>query len=296
MRKNSVVTVLISALLLLALISTPAHAIGATSTENCSISGTFTITSGVVSGGNSCAGVAVIPASVTSIGNSAFAGATALTSITVPASVTSIGITAFAGATALTSITIPASVTTIGPQAFQNTTALTFVTFDATSTLTTIGNYAFLNARALTSITIPASVTSIPEGAFYGATALTSITIPASVTSIGDLAFQDATSLASVYFLGNAPATIGITPFLNTAPGAKALIRSGTTGFTTSGTPALWNGLAVEVVADTPMPAQTPQLAETGASEPIALGVMASMSATLVASGMFLLHRRRKLG
>ncbi|WP_298122812.1 leucine-rich repeat domain-containing protein [uncultured Aurantimicrobium sp.] len=225
MRKNSVVTVIISALLLLALISTPAHAIGATSTENCSISGTFTITSGVVSGGNSCAGVAVIPASVTSIGNSAFAGAT-----------------------------------------------------------------------ALSSITIPSSVTSIPEGAFYGATALTSITIPASVTSIGDLAFQDATSLASVYFLGNAPATIGITPFLNTAPGAKALIRSGTTGFTTSGTPALWNGLAVEVVADTPMPAQTPQLAETGASEPIALGVMASMSATLVASGMFLLHRRRKLG
>ena len=238
--------------LLLASISTPAHANGAPSTVNCSVSGTFTITSGVVSAGNSCAGSAVVPADVTSIGEDAFAGAAALTSIA----------------------------------------------FDGTSSLTSISG-AFYGAIALTSITIPASVTSIGNYAFYNARALTSITIPASVTSIGDYAFQDAISLVSVYFLGNAPATIGTTPFLNTAAGAKALIRSGATGFTTSGTPALWNGLAVEVVADTPAPAPapvpTPKLATTGPSEQIALGAIASSSIFMLLTGAMLLIRRREL-
>jgi uncharacterized repeat protein (TIGR02543 family) len=70
-----------------------------------------------------------IPASVTTIGDFAFAGATALTSITIPASVTTIGDGAFSGATALTSITIPASVTTIGLSAFFGATSLTSVYF-----------------------------------------------------------------------------------------------------------------------------------------------------------------------
>ena len=42
--------------------------------------------------------------------------------------------------------------------------------------------------------------------------------------------------------------------------------------------------------------AATPRLATTGASDPFALGVVASISALLVASGVFLMPRRRKLG
>jgi hypothetical protein len=42
--------------------------------------------------------------------------------------------------------------------------------------------------------------------------------------------------------------------------------------------------------------AATPRLATTGASDPFALGVVASISALLVASGVLLMHRRRKLG
>lgn len=292
MHKNPVISALISVVLLASIsISTPAHANGA----YC-----FTITGGVVSAGNSCAGAVVLPADVTSIGSGAFAGATALTSITFDgtSSLTSIGNAAFQGATSLTSITIPASVTSIGLYAFDGTTALTFVAFDGTSSLTSIGPGAFYGARALTSITIPTSVSSIGNYAFFDARALTSIAIPASVTSIGDNAFEDATSLVSVYFLGNAPATIGTTPFLDTAAGAKALIRSGATGFATSGTPALWNGLAVEVVADTPAPAPapvpTPKLATTGTSEPIALGAIAS-SLIMLLTGAMLLKRRREL-
>jgi uncharacterized repeat protein (TIGR02543 family) len=225
MRKYSVLTATISALLL-ALISTPANAsVPGDGTYLCttgvqsSQTPNFRITSGVVSDGASCAGAVVIPAGVTSIGNEAFSFATSLTSITIPASVTSIGNEAFHYATSLTSITIPDSVISIGDDAFDS-------------------------ATSLTSITIPASVTSIGDGAFGGATALTSITIPASVTSIRDSAFENATALTSVYFLGTAP-TAGFCAFCSVAAGAKAYIKTGATGFVDIGSD--WNNLTVAI-------------------------------------------------
>jgi hypothetical protein len=65
-------------------------------------------------------GNVTIPASVTSIGEAAFAECTALTSVTIGNSVTSIGESAFSMCTALTSITIPDSVVQIGDYAFNN--------------------------------------------------------------------------------------------------------------------------------------------------------------------------------
>ena len=61
-----------------------------------------------------------IPASVTRLGDYAFAGCSGLTSITIPQGVTSIGYHAFANCSGLTSITIPQSVTSIGEYAFSN--------------------------------------------------------------------------------------------------------------------------------------------------------------------------------
>ena len=227
-----------------------------------------------------------IPSSVTSIGEGAFNAATGLTSITIPSSVISIGDGAFRGATGLTSISadganeiysstsgvlfndayttivaypiaksgtyysIPATVTSIGDFAFD-TANITSVTIPPS--VTSIGRSAFENSY-LTSVTIPASVTSIGYYAFWGVKSLTSVTIPASVTSIGNEAFKGAILLASVYFLGDAPATVGTTPIMNTAAGAKVYIKSGATGFTTAESPSIWKGLIIEVIVDTPVP------------------------------------------
>lgn len=76
----------------------------------------------------------VIPTngSVTSIGDSAFAGCTELTSIDIPDSVTSIGDRAFSGCSGLTSIVIPNSVKYIGHEAFAYCRGLTSITFNGT--------------------------------------------------------------------------------------------------------------------------------------------------------------------
>ena len=108
----------------------------------------------------------IIPNSVTTIGNSAFAN-NQLTSVTIPNSVTTIGNSAFAN-NQLTSVTIPNSVTTIGDSAFRS--------------------------NQLTSVTIPDSVTTIGSRAFRS-NQLTSVTIPNSVTYLSCSAFDDTVTI-----------------------------------------------------------------------------------------------------
>ena len=104
----------------------------------------------------------VIPNTVTAIGENAFCGIEALTSISIPESVTSIGAGAFAFCFGLTGdLTIPNSVRTIGSGAFFQCEA-----FDGTLTLgegvTYIGDEAFRKcshfSRAISLATTPAEL------------------------------------------------------------------------------------------------------------------------------------------
>ena len=102
--------------------------------------------------------------------------------------ITTLGGRAFAGCSALTSVTISNSVTTIGEAAFHYCSALTSITIP--NSVTEIGYSAFAGCSALTSVTIPNSVTKIGGSAFFNCSALTSVTIPNSITTIGEYAFS----------------------------------------------------------------------------------------------------------
>ena len=125
----------------------------------------------------------IIPTTVLSIGNSAFAD-NKLTQVTIPSSVTSIGNYAFDN-NQLTEVTIPSSVTSIGNFAFRSN-SLTEVTIPNGISTIKEGTFAF---NELTSIVIPSSVTSIGNSAF-AANKLTEVTIPSGVENIGIGAFE----------------------------------------------------------------------------------------------------------
>jgi hypothetical protein len=91
---------------------------------------------------------------VSNIGNSAFSDCGSLAEVTIPASVTGIGYTAFAGTT-LTTVTIPASVTSIGYSAFAGCAGLESVTFQGEAPPASIGNYVFISCTALEHIYVP---------------------------------------------------------------------------------------------------------------------------------------------
>lgn len=175
----------------------------------------------------------IIKTGVTTIGNYAFYGCTALTNITISDSVTTVGNYAFYGCAGLTSIAIPNSVTSIGDSAFWNCAGLTSIAIP--NSLTHIGSLAFWNCTGLTSIAIPNSVTQIDDFAFLGCenltnvtisnnlknmangifmrcTKLTDISIPNSVTNIGNNVFEECSELTSV-IIPDSITSIGVNAF-----------------------------------------------------------------------------------
>ena len=205
-----------------------------------------------------------IPESVTSIGDSAFAGCHNLDSVTINDAATSIGRRAFAecpltttlslgkkittiGDSAfydcrgLTSVTIPQSVTSIGQKAFNSCISLTTLSFGEKSfgenietNIKTIGDDAFYYCIELKSVTIPQSVTSIGQEAFAQCHDLHSLAINGAIESMGRLAFAGCTSLTTLS-LGENIKTIGANAFNScsgltsvTIPENVTTIRPGT--------------------------------------------------------------------
>ena len=111
----------------------------------------------------------IIPDSVTSIGDEAFAWCDNLTSVVIGGSVTSIGEWAFYECSSLTGVVIPDSVTSIGEKAFSGCSSLTSVVIGGS--VTSIGDMAFTDCSSLTSVAIGNGVTSIND-AFYGCSKL----------------------------------------------------------------------------------------------------------------------------
>ena len=145
---------------------------------------------------------AAIANRLTAIGQGAFAGAQALTSITLPESVQVIGAEAFRNCSALTTITIPDKVTTIPGYAFSGCSALTSVSMP--DHIVSIGEAAYQNCYALAAIKLPSKLTSINNSTFYGCSKLSEVTIPSGVVNIGTTAFAYCASLVKITI----PATV----------------------------------------------------------------------------------------
>ena len=133
--------------------------------------------------------------SVTSIGRSAFSGRhNGLISINIPASVTSIGWSAFNRCSELTSITIPDSVVDIGNYSFCDCNSITTATIPAKA----IWHIPKLALKEV----IVTSGDSIDKSAFNNYKKLTDITIPNSVTRIGESAFSNCITLSHIHYKG----------------------------------------------------------------------------------------------
>jgi len=173
---------------------------------------------------------------VVAIGEKAFNGGTAVTSVALPSTVKTIGAYAFYN-TGITSMDIPEGVTSIGNYAFANNASLK--TLNVSSTVTSIGTAVVLNCGAIqniivddnnasycsvngvlfnkskttiviypqgktaTSYEIPDGVTVIGGSSFKNCIYLKNISIPESVTKINGEAFSNCKNVSSFYIPSN---------------------------------------------------------------------------------------------
>jgi len=174
---------------------------------------------------------------VTTIGNNAFKGCTALSTVVMPATTPpTLGSGAFIDCNALTGIYVPEDKVDDYKDAWSDY-ADKIMAIDGTcgknvyysyqsnsNTLTIFGTgpmtsyndnsyfpwYTYI--KNITSVTIKSGVTTIGNNAFNWCTGLTSIDIPASVTSIGENAFGNCSALTSIDIPASVT-TIGFSAF-----------------------------------------------------------------------------------
>lgn len=157
-----------------------------------------------------------IASGITVIGQHAFGGLTALTSLTVPDSVDTISSYAFYGCSSLKTVSLGSGLANLGYRSFGRCTAVESYTVSASNTMFSTkdgvlfdkgeddgsGNIVVTElikypAGRKGSYAIPEGVTTIDE-AFSGCAGLTAVTFPSSLETIGDEAFARCSSLKAV--------------------------------------------------------------------------------------------------
>lgn len=134
---------------------------------------------------------------VTQIGENAFKGCTAITSVTLPKTLAIIEASAFAGCSALETINTPQPLSQIGDYAFDGCRSLKAFSLDAS--ISALGKGCFRGCSSLTTVVFPTSFTEIPDEAFYGCASLEEIRCPATLLKIGRDAFGGCSYVKEIY-------------------------------------------------------------------------------------------------
>ncbi len=132
---------------------------------------------------------------VTAINDSAFYGASELTSVRIAAPVEKIGAHTFYYCSKLTNVELPATVKEIGTYAFSNS-GITGMSLPAG--IQTLGSRAFFYCDKMESINFPSSLTAIGDNCFSYCQALSSADMSATTAELGAYLFQSAIRLAEV--------------------------------------------------------------------------------------------------
>ena len=147
----------------------------------------------------------VIPETVTSVGQYAFAGCGSITSVTIPTSVIEIGDGAFAACNGI-SVYYEGDIAQWCGISFGDT-----FPYDA-------GYNLYIEDELITQLDIPETVTSIGQYCFCRCNSLFSVTIPNSVTTIGSYAFNGCCGIDEIIMLNTVPPTLGTSVFCTTNP------------------------------------------------------------------------------
>lgn len=172
---------------------------------------------------------AVVPESVTSIGDGAFKKCAKLTSINIPEAVTSIKQNAFRDCTSLSSVELPNGVY-VGDYAFSYCTSLESIDVKEGSIcanafeycyslksarISDVSNRSFWYCTSLESVIIDDGVKYIPSYAFYYCLQLPFIEVPDSTTEIGISAFRYCCKMSSIV-IGNSLSIVDKYAFADT--------------------------------------------------------------------------------
>lgn len=125
-----------------------------------------------------------IPATITSIGGSAFKNCTSLKSVKIEGVITKFGNgSTFSGCTALEEVELAEGTKIIAQSMFNGCKALTGI--ELPSTITEIQSNAFMNCTQLKAISLPDNITSIFYKALRGCSNLQAVYLPANLVSLG---------------------------------------------------------------------------------------------------------------
>jgi len=169
-----------------------------------------------------------IPATVTSLGKSAFHIASYVEVITFESgsNLNFVGKQAFSSSNSLQSIIIPSGVTSLGDSVFAYSADLEAITFESGSKLHTIGEWAFKDCKSLQTLNIPSGVTSLREYSFY-LSGIEEVTLgpESELTRIGNNAF-DRTDLHTID-IPEGVTHIGVDSFAETGCDDSSIFKAG---------------------------------------------------------------------